>query len=58
MPFLIFGAKLTTYTFDALGVHEDVLFALKRGIALGFGYFYVFGLSRWISAKLGLINIT
>ena len=56
LPFLYLGTILPKAIFEALAVHQDVYFAVKRGIALGSGYFYAFGLSRYLCYRLGLIN--
>ena len=54
--FIWLGTALSGYAFKAFGLHPDVSFVLKKAIPAFCGNFYVFGLSRWISMKLRLIN--
>ena len=56
LPFLWLGSVLTTFALKSLNVHPDVLFVLKKAMAVFCGNFYIFGISRWTCMKLSLIN--
>ena len=47
LPFLWLGTVFPGFALKTLNVHPDVLFVLKRAMAVFCGNFYVFGLSRW-----------
>ena len=56
LPFLYLGTVIPKAIFEVLGVDQDTRFAVQRGIALATGYFYAFGISRYLCYRLGLIN--